>query len=66
MNKASDNDWFKISPNKDGIPGTKWQGTCWYIHELVKYEFTLQFEVKFNFLISNFHLDTCNLPANTY
>ena len=43
MNKESDNDWFKIqSANKEG---TKWAGTCSSTHNLVRYEFKLQFEV---------------------
>jgi len=40
MNKATDVDWFTIKPtNKDG---THWQGKCWYVHELIKYEFDFQ------------------------
>lgn len=38
MNKDNDSDWFTIESNADG---TKWKGTCWYVHELVKYEFAL-------------------------
>eukprot|EP00397_Hematodinium_sp_SG-2012_P061069 GEMP01080349.1.p2 GENE.GEMP01080349.1~~GEMP01080349.1.p2 ORF type:complete len:124 (+),score=26.03 GEMP01080349.1:54-425(+) len=40
INKENDNDWFKVEPTPDGI---KWKGTCWYVHNLVKYEFDLQF-----------------------
>ncbi|KAL6180205.1 hypothetical protein ACLB2K_046872 [Fragaria x ananassa] len=30
MNKSNDNDWFRISaPNPEG---TRWTGTCWYVH----------------------------------
>jgi ufm1-conjugating enzyme 1 len=39
-NKLQDNDWFKIEPSKDG---TKWQGVCSCTHNLVRYEFRLQF-----------------------
>ncbi len=42
-NKTEDNDWFKIAPQDK--TGTLWKGTCWFIHEHVKYEFNLQFEV---------------------
>ena len=43
INKAGDMDWFTIKPtNKEG---THWEGTCWYIHELVKYEFKFQVRV---------------------
>jgi hypothetical protein len=40
MSKATDMDWFTIKPtNKEG---THWEGKCWYIHELIKYEFNFQ------------------------
>lgn len=35
-------DWFTISPSKDGI---NWKGKCWYIHDLLKYEFEFEFEL---------------------
>ena len=41
MNKASDSDWFTISADKGG---TKWSGTCWYVHEYLRYEFAFEFE----------------------
>ena len=41
-NKANDSDWFTISSDKTG---TKWSGKCWYVHELIRYEFDLQFEI---------------------
>merc|ERR1719401_1072743 len=42
INKNNDNDWFKVFPEDDG---KKWTGTCWYIHDLHKYQFKLQFEI---------------------
>ena len=42
MNKESDTDWFTINPSKDGM---HWSGKCWYIHELIKYEFDFQFDI---------------------
>lgn len=40
INKRGDMDWFTIKPtNKEG---THWAGKCWYIHDLVKYEFDFQ------------------------
>eukprot|EP00164_Ancoracysta_twista_P005484 GFYU01007521.1.p1 GENE.GFYU01007521.1~~GFYU01007521.1.p1 ORF type:complete len:189 (+),score=56.30 GFYU01007521.1:68-568(+) len=42
MNKEAGNDWFQIECNKTG---NRWTGKCWYVHELVKYEFDLQFEI---------------------
>merc|ERR1719240_2036996 len=40
--KDEDNDWFKIQSNKEG---TKWWGKVWLIHELVKYEYDIEFEI---------------------
>lgn len=42
LNKASDSDWFTITSNKEG---THWSGKCWYIHELIKYEFAFEFDI---------------------
>lgn len=40
INKSTDLDWFTIKPtNKEG---THWEGKCWYVHELIKYEFDFQ------------------------
>ena len=41
-NKDNDNDWFRLESNSDG---TRWFGKCWYIHELIKYEFDIEFDV---------------------
>ena len=41
-NKEADNDWFRLESNKEG---TRWFGKCWYIHELLTYEFELEFDV---------------------
>ena len=41
-NKDQDNDWFRLESNKEG---TRWFGRCWYIHELLKYEFDVEFDV---------------------
>ena len=41
-NKESDNDWFRLESNKEG---TRWFGKCWYIHEMLKYEFEVEFDV---------------------
>lgn len=41
-NKESDNDWFRLESNTEG---TRWFGKCWYIHELLKYEFDVEFDV---------------------
>lgn len=43
MNKSNDNDWFRISAANP--EGTRWTGKCWYVYNLLKYEFDLQFDV---------------------
>lgn len=45
-NKSSDSDWFKLESNKEG---TRWFGKCWYIHNLLKYEFDVEFDVRSEF-----------------
>lgn len=49
-NKASDSDWFRLESNKEG---TKWFGKCWYVHNLLKYEFDVEFDVS----LWNYSLD---------
>lgn len=46
-NKDADNDWFRLESNKEG---TKWFGKCWFIHNLLKYEFDVEFEVRGQFI----------------
>eukprot|EP00096_Caligus_rogercresseyi_P010546 TRINITY_DN3896_c0_g1_i1.p1 TRINITY_DN3896_c0_g1~~TRINITY_DN3896_c0_g1_i1.p1 ORF type:complete len:167 (-),score=35.35 TRINITY_DN3896_c0_g1_i1:158-658(-) len=41
-NKETDTDWFRLESNKEG---TRWFGKCWYIHELLKYEFDVEFDI---------------------
>ncbi|KNC47744.1 Ufm1-conjugating enzyme 1 [Thecamonas trahens ATCC 50062] len=45
-NKANATDWFKIEANKSG---TRWFGTCWYVHNLIRYEFELVVTVPVTF-----------------
>lgn len=42
MSQAEDNEWFLIEPDDSGI---HWKGKCWYIYELIRYEFDLEFEI---------------------
>lgn len=41
-NKQSGSDWFRLESNKEG---TKWFGKCWYMHNLLKYEFDVEFDI---------------------
>ena len=42
LNKANDNDFFTIECNPNG---TRWTGRCWFVHELLRYEFDLEFDM---------------------
>lgn len=42
LNKEGDTDWFTIQP-KNG--GQSWEGKCWYVHNLIKYEFDFRFDI---------------------
>lgn len=61
-NKANDNDWFLIEHNKTG---TRWQGKCWYVHNLVKYEFDLNFEIPVTYPATPFEIVLPELDGKT-
>ena len=42
MNKAQENDWFRLESNKEG---TRWFGKCWYVQDMLKYQFDVEFDV---------------------
>eukprot|EP00794_Sanderia_malayensis_P010952 gene10952-12113_t len=41
-NKEQGNDWFRLESNSEG---TRWWGKCWYISNLLKYEFDVEFDI---------------------
>ncbi|MFH4978559.1 hypothetical protein AB6A40_005268 [Gnathostoma spinigerum] len=41
-NKSTDSDWFRLESNGDG---TKWFGKCWHYHNMLKYEFDVEFDI---------------------
>uniref|UniRef100_A0A2K5EPR7 Ubiquitin-fold modifier-conjugating enzyme 1 n=1 Tax=Aotus nancymaae TaxID=37293 RepID=A0A2K5EPR7_AOTNA len=41
-NKNADSAWFPLESNKEG---TRWFGKCRYIHDLLKYEFDIEFDI---------------------
>lgn len=62
-NKAADTDWFTLSPaNKEG---TKWVGKCWYVHNLLKYEFDLEFELPVTYPMTSPELQLPELDGKT-
>ena len=42
VNKEAGNEWFHIESNQTG---TRWTGKVWYVHNLLRYEFDLEFEL---------------------
>eukprot|EP00457_Paulinella_chromatophora_P017002 gb/GEZN01017936.1/.p1 GENE.gb/GEZN01017936.1/~~gb/GEZN01017936.1/.p1 ORF type:complete len:176 (+),score=32.23 gb/GEZN01017936.1/:58-585(+) len=62
MNKKGDNDWFHIESNANGI---RWTGRCWYIYELVKYEFDLEFEIPVSYPSTAFEIVLPELDGKT-
>lgn len=63
MNKAKDNDWFRISAANP--EGTRWTGKCWYIHNLLKYEFDLQFDIPVTYPATAPELELPQLDGKT-
>ncbi|PFH34666.1 putative Ufm1-conjugating enzyme 1 [Besnoitia besnoiti] len=62
QNKNSDKEWFKIESNKEG---TEWKGRCWYIHDMVKYEFQLLFDVPATYPLTPLELRLPELDGKT-
>lgn len=60
-------DWFRLESNKEG---TKWFGKCWYVHNLLKYEFDVAFDVRLDWDYTHGYRDRqrrrSNLPAFRY
>ena len=42
LSKENDAEWFRVECDKEG---RKWQGSCWYVHDFVRHEFKLEFEI---------------------
>lgn len=63
MNKANDNDWFRISASNP--EGTRWTGKCWYVHNLLKYEFDLQFDIPVTYPATAPELELPQLDGKT-
>merc|ERR1712070_88039 len=62
LNKGSDQDWFTISSNKEG---THWSGKCWYIHNLLKYEFDLEFDIPVTYPMTSPEIQLPELDGKT-
>lgn len=64
MNKSNDNDWFRISAANP--EGTRWTGTCWYVHNLRRYEFLLQFDIPVTYPATAPELELPQLDGKTH
>ncbi|RXH97942.1 hypothetical protein DVH24_010267 [Malus domestica] len=63
MNKSNDNDWFRISAANP--EGTRWIGKCWYVYNLLKYEFDLQFNIPITYPATVPELELPQLDGKT-
>eukprot|EP00347_Sterkiella_histriomuscorum_P012350 403368933 len=63
MNKDEDHDWFEVESNEDG---TKWTGKCWYLHNFVRYEFDLQFEIPATYPATPIEMELPELDGKTH
>lgn len=64
MNKSRDNDWFRISAAN--AEGTRWTGKCWYVHNLLKYEFDLQFDIPVTYPLTAPEIELPELDGKTH
>jgi ufm1-conjugating enzyme 1 len=64
INKDNDNDWFTIQA-EDGSNGTKWNGKCWFIYEMEKYEFDMEFEIPVGYPTSPIEIQLPKLDGKT-
>lgn len=64
MNKSNDNDWFRISAANS--EGTRWTGKCWYVHNLLKYEFDLQFDIPVTYPLTAPEIELPQLDGKTH
>lgn len=60
--KKEDQEWFKIESDDQGI---KWNGVCWVIYDMVKYEFKLEFEIPPAYPATNIELVLPELDGKT-
>ena len=44
----------------------RWHGKCWYIHEYVKYEFDLQFEIPATYPATPIEMELPQLDGKTH
>ncbi|POM84807.1 Ubiquitin-fold modifier-conjugating enzyme 1 family protein [Cryptosporidium meleagridis] len=60
--KDSGEEWFNIKPLQDG---TKWEGVCWYTHNLKRYEFAFRFDIPEKYPITPFEIEIPELDGKT-
>ncbi|OII73794.1 uncharacterized protein cubi_03591 [Cryptosporidium ubiquitum] len=60
--KNSGEEWFNIKPLQNG---TRWEGICWYTHNLKKYEFKFHFNIPEKYPITPFEVEIPELDGKT-
>jgi ufm1-conjugating enzyme 1 len=77
QNKAADSDWFTIAPETTPpaatsssataapIPGLRWAGRCWYVHNYVRHEFAFRFDVPATYPASAPEIEIPELEGKT-
>ncbi|OEH76054.1 ubiquitin-fold modifier-conjugating enzyme 1 [Cyclospora cayetanensis] len=60
--KENDKEWFKIEANQEG---TEWKGRCWCLHEMVRYEFDLVFDIPATYPLTPIDLRLPELDGKT-
>ncbi|KAL6040505.1 Ubiquitin-fold modifier-conjugating enzyme 1 [Balamuthia mandrillaris] len=63
INKEAGNDWFQLEAANQ--LGTRWKGKCWYIHNYLKYEFDLQFEIPVGYPTTPIEMQLPELEGKT-
>lgn len=63
INKEADNDWFVIESADE--QGTLWKGKCWFIHEMERYEFEMEFEIPVGYPTSPIEIQLPKLDGKT-
>ncbi|KAH8583347.1 uncharacterized protein ELE39_000115 [Cryptosporidium sp. chipmunk genotype I] len=60
--KNSGEEWFNIKPLQNG---TRWEGFCWYTHNLKRYEFRFHFSIPDKYPITPFEIEIPELDGKT-
>ena len=63
---------FRLNPTQtvlskmEKVIQCRWNGKCWYIHNLVRYEFDLQFEIPATYPMAPIEMELPELDGKTH